>query len=397
MTFWLGVIILLVSCLFWLKRLYDLVQSWRKVPKLTASVKASDLPDLPLISVIIPAHNEEATITKCVESVLNQDYPHLELVVVDDRSSDATLKLALKAFEGHNNCKIIEVRDLIPGWTGKCYALHKGVQQASGKWLAFLDADTTLNRNALTSAFFLAVKYRANLVTLTPRFILNNFWEKALQPIFAATCCILFPPASVNNPKSPVAMANGMFYMIEREAYKKIGGHEAVRSLAVEDVGIGKRAKAAGYRLLVANGSCLMETRMFEGLKATVQGWTRILSACMDYRISSILKYLLLHIAVSFPVYLVGMYCFIEGIHQSSHTAWFILPIFTTALLAVVPYLFLKEMGLPPSYAPLLMVGNLFLIWVHAVILKRVILGDTLEWRGTRYKWFRYEPGKLDP
>ena len=397
MTLWLGAAILVVLCLFWLNRLYDLIQSWRKVPKLSAPVDVSDSSDLPLISVIVPAHNEEATITKCIDSILDQDYPRVELIVVDDRSSDATFQLALKACEGRDSCRIIRLHELLPGWTGKCHALNKGVQHASGDWLAFLDADTRLNRNALTSVYFLAVKRGVSLVTLTPRFILINFWEKALQPIFSATFCILFPPGSVNDQKSPVAMANGMFYLIQRNAYDEIGGHEAVKNLAVEDVGIGKRAKAAGVGILVANGSQLMETRMFNGFKDTLEGWTRILSACMDYRIGSILKYLLVHLAVSLPVYCVGMYFFIKGAYHLWPTTLYMLPLLTSLLIAIVPYFFLKEMGLPPSYAPLLMIGNLFLIWVHMVILKRVIFGDTLEWRGTRYKWFRYEPGKLDP
>jgi len=397
MTLWLGAAILAIVCFFWLNRLYDLIQSWRKVPKPTASAPPLDAPGACLISVIIPAHNEESTITDCINSVLEQDYPRVEVIIVDDRSTDATIQLAYEACHGLENCKIVQVQELVAGWTGKCHALYKGVQQASGQWFAFLDADTRLKRNALRSAYSLAISHSVDLVTLTPRFILTNFWEKALQPIFAATCCILFPPGRVNDQRSPVAMANGMFYMIEREAYEKIGGHEAVRNLAVEDVGIGKRAKAAGFSLLLANGYDLMETRMFEGFKATVEGWTRILSACMDYRIGSILKYLVVHFTVSVPVYCFGLYCFAKGAYHVWPNTWFILPVLTTALMAIVPYFFLKEMGLPTSYAALLMIGNLFLIWVHAVMLKRVIFGDTLEWRGTRYKWFRYEPGKLDP
>uniref|UniRef100_A0A7C4ASJ9 Glycosyltransferase n=1 Tax=Desulfomonile tiedjei TaxID=2358 RepID=A0A7C4ASJ9_9BACT len=397
MTFWLGAAILTVAALFWLNRLYDLIQSWRRVPKPTGSSGALAAPDLPLITVIIPAHNEEAAIRDCINSVLTQDYPHVEVIVVDDRSSDATLEIARATCEGRENCKIIRVRELRPGWTGKCHALHTGVQKAAGEWLAFLDADTRLGANALSSTYALAVHHNVSLVTLTPKFVLTNFWEKALQPIFAATCCILFPLGRVNDQKSPVALANGMFYMIRRDAYEQIGGHDAVKHLAVEDVGMGKRAKAAGLGVLVANGVNLMETKMFDGFRATLEGWTRILSACMDYRMSAIVKYLLMHTAVSLPVYCAALFLFAPDAYRMWPSTWFILPAFTAALMVVVPYFFLKEMGLPPWYGVLLMIGNLFLVWVHAVMLKRVILGDALEWRGTRYKWLRYEPRNLDP
>ncbi|MGC9030367.1 MAG: glycosyltransferase [Desulfomonilaceae bacterium] len=397
MTFWLGAVILCAAALFWLNRLYDLVQSWRRVPKPTGYAPPPASSDAPLISVVIPAHNEEPAIRDCIDSVLTQDYPRFEVIVVDDRSADATLEIARTVCEGHDNCKIMRVHELLPGWTGKCQALHTGVQKAAGDWLAFLDADTRLHPNALSSVYAIAVSRNVSLVTLTPKFVLTNFWEKALQPIFAATCCILFPLGEVNDEKSPTALANGMFYMIRRDAYERIGGHEAVKHLAVEDVGIGKRVKAAGFGILAANGVNLMETKMFDGFRATLDGWTRILSACLDYRMSAIVKYLLMHVLASFPVYCAALFLYAADAYRIWPSAWFILPAFIALLMGVVPFFFLKEMGLPTRYAALLMIGNLFLVWVHAVMLKRVIFGDALEWRGTHYKWFRYEPRKLDP
>jgi len=396
MLFVIGALTLLLVVWFWATRIRDLILSWRRLPVIEPTHQR--LPENPpLISVIVPAHNEEAAITVCVRSVLEQDYPRFELIVVDDRSVDDTGKIAGEMCGNRDNCTLISLKDLPPGWTGKCNALHKGVAQASGEWLGFLDADTRLKKFALRSCLLLAQRNNVGLITLTPRFILETFWEKALQPIFAATCCILFPPGKVNDPNSSIAMANGMFYMIRRDVYEEMGGHTEVRDLAVEDVGIGRKVKAAGLGLLLANGRNLMETKMYDGFAATLSGWTRILSACMDYRIPAILRHLAVHVFMSVPVYCVAMYWYMLGAFTILPHAWPVLPLITLILMVVTPMLFLKEMGQPSKYAPLFALGNLFLIWVHIVMIKRVLCKDTLEWRGTRYKSFRYEPGRLDP
>ena len=107
------------------------------------------------------------------------------------------------------------------------------------------------------------MQHRVNMITLSPKFVLKSLWEKALQPTFISMSCILFPLPQINDPSSPVASANGMFFLISRYAYDKIGGHRDVKGLAVEDIGIGKRVKASGLGLLFAKGRHVMQTRMY--------------------------------------------------------------------------------------------------------------------------------------
>ncbi len=255
----IAAIVLVFEISFWGIRLRDLILSLWWVPR-AEPYDRHPLEDAPLISVIVPAHNEERTIRECLNSVLNQDYPNFELILVDDRSDDLTASIAQELGRGRPNFKIVSVQHLPFGWTGKCHALDVGVRHAEGKWLAFLDADSCLHRAALRECYRLATDNGVNMVTLSPGFVLKTFWEKALQPTFAAMSCILFPLAKVNDPSSPVASANGMFYLINRKAYEEIGGHEEVRGLAVEDIGIGKRIKAAGLGLLFADGRHILKT-----------------------------------------------------------------------------------------------------------------------------------------
>lgn len=392
-----AVFVLLFVIYFWSVRMWDLVQNWRKVPNIRPADTVAPVQNAPLISVIVPAHNEQAAIEGCIRSVMQQDYPRFELIVADDRSEDKTLQIAESICRGWSNCKVISIRDLPHGWTGKCHALDEAVKHASGEWLAFLDADSKLEKEALRLCYNEAARNKVNLLTLIPKFVVRTFWDKALQPIFGGMCCILFPPAKVNDPTSTIACANGMFYMISRYAYEKIGGHREVSELAVEDVAIGKRVKAAGLGILMANGRNVMQTRMYTGFRETLEGWTRILSACMNYELLAVIKYLWVHILVSLPVLAAALYMYTLSARELWPDWWFILPCMCLVLMSVVSYFFLQEMGLPGKYAVILMLGNLMLIWVYAVILKRILCKDALHWRGTTYHNCRYEPGRLDP
>ena len=388
--------VLLFVISFWIVRMRDIIEAWRHVPVIDPC-REDSLPEAPpLISVIVPAHNEETGIRDCLQSIIEQDYPKLEIILVDDRSQDRTAAIAASLFRGRPNCKIVSVDRLRPGWTGKCHALDVGVRHATGEWLAFLDADSRLHRSTLRQCFHLAVSSRVNMITLSPRFVMKSFWEKALQPAFAAMSCILFPLGQVNDPDSPVASANGMFYVINRSAYEKIGGHSDVRELAVEDIGIGKRIKAAGLGLIFANGRHVLQTRMYTGLKEILCGWTRILSAAMNYELPTVFRFLGMHLLMSWPVLLASMYFYVSEAPMVWPNTWFLLPGVCLMIMCVVPALFYSQLGTPQRHTILLILGNLMLIWVFVVIVKKIICRDALQWRGTTYHASRYQPTRLE-
>lgn len=395
--FALATLVLSFVASFWLVRARHLIQTWRQDPDLRPGRKIVLPRKLPLISVIVPAHNEETAIAECLQSVLEQDYPCFEIICVDDRSVDRTASIARSVCGRHANCTVISVTELPAGWTGKCHALDVAVKHASGEWLAFLDADSRLRGAALCQCYHEAVKRGVSMVTLSPKFILETFWEKALQPAFAAMSCILFPPSKINDPESDVASANGMFFLISRAAYERIGGHHDVKGLAVEDIGIGKRVKAAGLGLLFANGRHVLYTRMYTNFHDITDGWTRILSASMNYRLSTVLKYLVMHILMSLPVLVLAL-CFYTPTAMSLWPGtWLLLPVTCVALMMIIPYFYCTQLGVTPSCALLLTIGQFMLIWVFSVIVKKIVCKDALQWRGTTYSTSLYEPTKLNP
>jgi chlorobactene glucosyltransferase len=395
--FILGAVILVFQICFWLMRARDLIQMIRKVPEIHPDRPVTLPDDAPLISVIVPAHNEQAEIKQCLESVFQQDYPRCEVILVNDRSTDETAAIANSLAAGRSNFTVISLDKLPAGWTGKCHALDVGVRHASGEWFAFLDADSSLHRSALRQCYAQALRSRVSMLTLSTRFIMKGFWEKALQPVLASMSLIIFPLARVNDPSSKVASANGMFYIIERDAYLCIGGHRDVKGLAVEDIGIGKRVKAAGLGLLFANGWRVVSTRMYDGFFNTVRGWTRIISASLNYELPAAFKYLIMHAFMSLPALAVALALYVPQAQEWYPRVWLVLPAGVVLGTCVVTPLYFARLGVPPQNALLLSIGQLSLLWVFLVIIKKIWRKDALQWRGTTYDANRYEPTRLDP
>lgn len=236
---------------------------------------ASPPQNAPLISICIPARNEEQNIRVCVESALMQDYPNFEIIVLDDRSTDATPRILAELATLDSRLHPISGSDLPSGWVGKPHALHQASTSARGEWLCFVDADTFLSPQALSSCYVKAMEVQADLFTTLHRQIMGSFWEKAVMPIVVTALSVGFNPRKVNDPTYKDAIASGQFILIRREVYEKIGGHASVRDQIVEDQALAERVKWSGYRLALADGTALISTRMYTSLSSMWEGWTK--------------------------------------------------------------------------------------------------------------------------
>ena len=232
-------------------------------------------PNPPLISICIPARNEERNIRTCVEAALAQDYPHLEVIVLDDRSTDATPEI-LRGLAIHDNrLKIICGSDLPVGWAGKPHALYQASAVARGEWLCFIDADTFLAPETISSCYVKALETQADMFTIMTFQILGSFWERTVMPLVMTALSVGFSPRKVNDPTRKDAIANGQFILIKRSVYDVIGGHESVKDNIVEDKAISEQVKWNGYRLIVADGMQVARTRMYTSLPEMWEGWTK--------------------------------------------------------------------------------------------------------------------------
>jgi len=232
------------------------------------------------VSAIIPARNEESVIASCIESLANQSEIG-EILVVNDQSTDGTANVVRGLMEKFPQLRLLEASTLPDGWVGKNHALWVGAQQAKGAWLLFTDADAEHEPNSAARALQIASEQNAALVSFSPEQITATWYEKALIPYIYLRLASRFSYEAVNDPKSPVAAANGQFLMIRRYVYDQIGGHAAVAGEILEDVAIALRAKSAGNRIWFASGKAIVRVRMYRSFDAMWQGWKKNLYRLM--------------------------------------------------------------------------------------------------------------------
>jgi len=229
----------------------------------------------PLISICIPARNEQRNIRASVEAALAQDYPNFEVIVLDDRSTDSTPEILRQLAVQNERLKIISGSDLPAGWAGKPHALYQASASARGEWLCFVDADTFLSTETLSSCYIKILETKADMFTIMTFQVLGSFWEKTVMPLVMTALSVGFSPRKVNDPKEKDAIANGQFILIKRSVYDAIGGHESVKDKIVEDKAISEQVKWNGYRLIVADGMKVARTRMYTSLPEMWEGWTK--------------------------------------------------------------------------------------------------------------------------
>lgn len=232
------------------------------------------------ITAIVPARNEEDGIGACVES-LGRQREITEIVVVNDQSSDGTVRVVRSLMESITQLRLLETGDLPHGWVGKNYALSVGAQQAKSSWLLFTDADAEHADNSAACALRIAREQKAALVSFSPEQVTERWFDQALVPYVYLRLAKKFSYDQVNDQASPAAAANGQFLMIRREVYEAVGGHSGVAGELLEDVAIAVRVKQAGHAIWFGSGKGLVRTRMYRSFGAMWEGWRKNLYRLM--------------------------------------------------------------------------------------------------------------------
>jgi hypothetical protein len=239
----------------------------------------------PVVSVIVPARNEEACLGSCLESLVSQTEIDFEIIVVDDQSSDRTAEIArsfLSKDHGAAGARpilaLISAPTLRENCTGKNNAMSAGAKVAKGKWLLFTDADTVHRPGSLSRAVAEAEHHGAPLLSYSPEQEIRGFWEKAVMPVIFAELATTYPPQAVNDPASPIAAANGQYLLISREAYDALGGHAAIANNLLEDVAMARLVKSSDRKIFFRYGGDAVRTRMYRSFAQMKEGWTKNLA-----------------------------------------------------------------------------------------------------------------------
>ncbi len=341
----------------------------------------------PPVAVVIPARNEAENIGGCLESVLSQNYGGFRVIVADDRSEDGTGAIAARIARSDDRVQVVRIDELPAGWMGKTHALWKATQHASEEWLLYIDADCRLDPPALRTAITVARSRHVQFLSLWPRQARGGFWEHLLIPLCAGIIALWYrSPQQAGRSRRP-PFANGQFLLIHRDAYERIGGHEAVRTALIEDVMLAERIAALGIPAWSGAGAELFSVRMYRSLAEIVSGWTRIYVGALRSRVKLLasVAWLLLGSAWPYAALLWGLARWQAGQRGPFTAAVILLGGIHLFLMMLVSMRFWRLGRCRRIY---LLAYPVSVIVVIAILLRaeRVLSrGSRVRWRGTDY------------
>lgn len=230
----------------------------------------------PRVSILIPARNEAMRIERCVRSLLAQDYPDFEILVLDDQSTDKTRFIVAHLAAGTSHLRILDGITPESGWLGKHWACHQLAQAATGEYLLFIDADTTHTPSMLRDTVNAAIAMKTDLLSLYPIEEMGTWAEKLALPFVQYSSLGFLPSQLAAYLRIPIfAAANGQFIFFRREAYEALGGHASVRTEVLDDVMLGRRAVALGMRWRLVDGTRQVTCRMYSSATKLINGLSK--------------------------------------------------------------------------------------------------------------------------
>lgn len=340
------------------------------------------------LSVIIPARDEAANLSACLGSLVTQSEDvfqlgrEWELIVVDDHSTDGTATVAGK-FAG---VTVVEAPKLEKGWTGKANAIWAAARKVRGKWLLFTDADTIHEPGDLQRAMHEAARHKAGMLSYSPRQIVTGIWQRALMPLIFSELALAYPPAKVSDPNQRIAAANGQFLLVEREAYRRLGGHPSVKDRVLEDVELAFLAKRRKVGLRFRYADDAVAAHMYKTTGAMIEGWTKNLALLFNNALAlAMWRALDFVLLIGMPVLAVELWNahFTGNSFQWLGAGWLLLLLWVRTLVRFYARVAKSNLGfancaLAPLGLPLFVI-LLYRSWFQNRILKQV------SWKGRTY------------
>lgn len=235
-----------------------------------------ELEERPLVSVLIPARNEEKNIQNCLISFIRQTYTNLEIIVLDDNSSDNTYEIARNISKHNKNIRVFKGKKLPLDWTGKNWACHQLSLKAKGKWLLFTDADTIHQPHSVLKAVCAAVKNESDFLSCLPRLIAKTWSEKLYMSIIHFVFAALIPWKMTNfNHKTKFPFGMGPFMLIRKKTYWEFGGYEAQKKAILDDMGLARLVKENDGAITILDGTDFVQLRYYENFRQLWNGFSK--------------------------------------------------------------------------------------------------------------------------
>jgi chlorobactene glucosyltransferase len=368
----------------------------------------------PYVSVIVPARDEQDNIERCLISLMEQDYPNLEIIAVDDNSTDTTLikmKKLQQKYQKQKNCptlNIIELKSKPDDWTGKTWASENGYLASHNDILLFVDADCYYEKNCLLSAITYMINEEIDVLTGYPFFELKDFWSKISLPLWKLMSITFGKNAyNVNNPRSKVAYLMGCFFLIKRNVFENVGTFRSVRNAIQEDEALGIRIKRSGYKLRLIQMNNLINALWSRDLSTLWDGIGRTITPMiLKEKRKVIINFFAIFCMITLPFGILLPYTIIVslyGINISDKNDFYYncgililnLIIFFMAIISITLNS-VKTYKISPLYAVLYPLGSIFLViaYLASIIPLLLPLGKnsskkTIQWKGRIYTYKR--------
>lgn len=331
---------------------------------------------VPIVSIVVPARNEEEKIELALLSLVGLDYPALEIIVVNDRSTDATGDLIEGFARKYPYLHFLHIEELPGGWLGKCNALSVGASMARGEFLLFTDADVIMEKTVVSRSVTYMQRERIDHLSLifnnsSRGFLLNGFIVDAVAGLFA-----IFRPWAVANKKSAAFMGVGAFNMVRKTAYEAIGGFDQIRMHPIDDIMLGKIIKRRGFSQACLLGWDFVQVPWYSSFREMVVGLEKNVFAVVHYRFVLVLPFLA-------GVFLVSILPFWGTLLATGMVQ--LLCFLTTALRGLMFYHALRKQGLPLAYLPAVFVSPYLICYVYLRSALLFFKRGGIDWRGHHY------------
>jgi len=328
------------------------------------------------VSVVVAARNEQRHLRQALESLMAQDYPRLEIIVVNDRSTDDTAAIVNNLARSHGGLRVIHITRLPHGWLGKNHALYVGAQQASGDYLLFTDADVIMHPTAASRAISFMQQNNLDHLAVWPQANQKGTLLNILVGTFLCLFTLGKKPWKARNPKSPFYMGIGAFNLIAAEAYKKIGTHQRIAMRPDDDMMLGRLVKKNHLRQDVLNGVGMINIEWYASLGEMIRGLEKNAFAGLKYSLLFVaLICLCLFTFIVFPL---------PAVFLTTGAAR-ILNVLALAVWAVAYADNARFWKIPLWHGIALPVGTALLIYAIANAVCRTLRNGGITWRDTHY------------
>lgn len=370
----IGILTVVIWCLSWMRAWWHS----RQYVDIPTVVEVGEKPTevLPSLSVLVPACNEAANIESTAVSLLNQNFPNLQLIFINDRSTDATGEIIDRLAKQNERITAIHIDTLPAGWLGKVHALHVATQQATGDWLLYTDADVGFEPNALTEIIEFAQTNHVDHLAGLPRMKPAGLWIEMAIAAFYTSSMFFVSAKRVANSDDPLAVGVGALNLVRANALRQTEGFEWLKMETIDDMGLGLMVKRSGGRAIVARAGDQISLQWYQSLTEMAGGLEKNSPGLTKYSFIRALGLLAI-----LPLILFGFFCTLYLSLAVGAVTWAVSLLFPLLIMST----FSRQSSLSRTSFLLLPVG-LSLLWV--IFLRALVLlwwRGGVQWRGTQY------------